>query len=198
MKKVILTVAAVFAFGFANAQDKTESSEGFAKGDVFATGGFGFGSSKTGDDKESAFTIAPAVGYFVTENIAIGARLGFSTGTEETAGIETKTNDFNGQVFGRYYWTPASQFSLFGEANVGFGSSKVEVEGVDAGDSSNFGVNVGFGVNYFLSSNWSIEAGWAGLGFNSDDNGGDGAEKTNTFGLALDLSSINFGLNYKF
>lgn len=198
MKKVILTVAAIFAFGFANAQDKNEDSgSGFGKGDVFVTGGFGFGSSKTGDAKESAFTFAPAVGYFVTENIAIGARLGFSSMTEENV-VEEKTTTFNGEVFGRYYWTPASQFSIFGEAAVGFGSNKMEIDGEDAGDSSNFGVNVGFGVNYFLSDNWSIEAGWAGLGFNSDDNGGDGAEKTNTFGLALDLSSINFGLNYKF
>lgn len=199
MKKVILTVAAIFAFGFANAQDKNESTGGgFGKGDVFVTGGFGFGSEKTGDDKDSSFRFEPAVGFFVTENIALGARIGFTSRTEEVSAVETKTTSFNGEVFGRYYWTPASQFSLFGEAAVGFGSDKREVNGVDAGDSNNFGANVGFGVNYFLSDNWSIEAGWAGLGFNSNDNGGDGAEKTNTFGLDVDLAAISFGLNYKF
>ena len=40
MKKIILTVAAVFAFGFANAQDKKEASEGLAAGDLVLTGSF--------------------------------------------------------------------------------------------------------------------------------------------------------------
>ncbi len=198
MKKLVLTVAAVFAFGFANAQDKKEDSgAGFSKGDLFVTGAFGFGSDKTGDFKESAFTFSPALGYFVTENIALGARIGYSTMTEENA-VEEKTTLFNAEVFGRYYWTPASQFSLFAELAAGIGSGKFEVDGEDAGDYGTFGINAGVGVNYFLSDNWSIEAGWAGLGYNTNDNGGDGAEKTNSFGLALDLSSINFGLNYKF
>lgn len=198
MKKVILTLVAVFAFGFANAQDAKESSEGFSKGDVFVSGGIGFGSESTGDFKESGFEFSPAVGYFVTENIAIGARLGFNSAKEEEPGQEDlKVNTLGVDVFGRYYWTPASKFSVFGELAVGFGSTKAE-QGPAEFTSKNFGVNAGVGVNYFLSSNWSIEAGWAGLGYNSNDNGGDGAEKTNTFGLAIDLSTINFGLNYKF
>jgi opacity protein-like surface antigen len=198
MKKIILTVAAVFAFGFANAQDKKESSEGFSKGDVFVSGGFGFGSESTGDDKVSAFAFRPAVGFFLTENFALGARLEVSNTKEEaplTADI--KTSRFGAEVFGRYYFTPATKFSVFGELAVGFGSNKFEQGPIDA-DSSDFGVNAGVGVNYFLNSNWSIEAGWAGLGYNSNDNGGNGADKTDTFGLNLDLSNITFGLNYKF
>ena len=42
MKKIILTVAAVFALTFANAQDKKEGSEGFAKGDLYLSGTVGF------------------------------------------------------------------------------------------------------------------------------------------------------------
>ena len=198
MKKIILTVAAVFAFGFANAQDKKESNEGFSKGDVFVTGAFGFGSEKTGDDKTTIFTVAPSVGFFVTENIAVGARLGFSSRkVEAPATPDAKTTGFNADLFGRYYFTPASKFSVFGELAAGIGSNKFEQGTIDA-KSKTFGVNAGVGVNYFLSSNWAIEANWAGLGFNSDDNGGNGADKTNTFGLAVDLTSINFGLNYKF
>jgi opacity protein-like surface antigen len=198
MKKVILTLAAVFAFGFANAQDAKESSEGFSKGDVFVTGAVGFGSESTGDVKSSGFEFSPAVGFFVTENIAIGARLGFNSSKEEEPGEDDlKRNSVGAEVFGRYYWTPASKFSLFGELAVGFGSDKIE-QGPGEFTANFFGVNAGVGVNYFLSSNWSIEAGWAGLGYNSNDNGGDGAEQTNTFGLNVDLSTINFGLNYKF
>lgn len=61
MKKVILTVAAIFAFGFANAQETTEG--GFANGDVFITGAVGFGSSKTGEAKTNSFEVSPSVGF---------------------------------------------------------------------------------------------------------------------------------------
>ncbi len=177
---------AVFAFGFANAQ---ESNGGFAKGDVFATGSFALGGSKTGDSKTNIFGIAPSVGYFVSENIAVGARVGFATIKED----DDKMNTFNAEVFGRYYMTPASKFSAFGELAAGIGSEK-------EGDikSKSFGVNLGLGVNYFLSKNWAIEAAWAGLGYESNDNGGDGYSRTNSFGLAVDLAAINFGLTYKF
>ncbi len=196
MKKIILTVAAVFAFGFANAQEATTDG-GFAKGDVFVTGGFGFSSEKTGDLKSNGFEFSPAAGFFVTENIAVGARLGIMSGKVENGVTETKMNGFGVEAFGRYYMTPASKFSVFGELAVGIGSFKTETGPVET-KSQTFGVNAGVGVSYFLSSNWAIEAGWAGLGYNTDDNGGDGADKTNTFGLNVDLSSINFGLIYKF
>ncbi len=198
MKKIIFTVAAIFAFGFANAQDKKESSEGFSKGNVFLSGGFGFGSDSTGDVKNSSFTFAPAVGFFVAEKIAVGVRLDFTSGkSENPPAADVKTTDFTGEVFGRYYFTPASKFSVFGELAVGLGTSKVEQSGVSA-DSQIVGGNLGAGINYFLSNHWSIEAGWAGLGFNSSDNGGNGADKTDSIGLNVDLSSINFSLNYKF
>jgi opacity protein-like surface antigen len=198
MKKIIFTLAAVFAFGFANAQDKKESSEGFSKGNVFLSGGLSFGSDTTGDEKSSSFTFAPAVGFFVAEKIAVGVRFDITSGKEENPpATDVKTTNFTGEVFGRYYFTPASKFSVFAELAAGIGSNKTTVGPIDA-KSQTFGVNAGAGINYFVSNHWSIEAGWAGLGFNSDDNGGNGAEKTNSFGLNVDLSSINFGLNYKF
>ncbi len=51
MKKIILSVAAVFAFGFANAQEEVKESKGFgfAKGNIIAEGNLGFGTSKDDD-----------------------------------------------------------------------------------------------------------------------------------------------------
>ena len=74
MKKLILTAIAVFALTFANAQDG-----GFAKGDVFLSGSFGYNSTKTGDIKNNSFEFTPRAGFFVSDNIAVGARLGFTT-----------------------------------------------------------------------------------------------------------------------
>ena len=72
MKKTFLSLAALFAFGFANAQE-TESTAGFSQGDVFITGSFGFGSEKTGDFKTTEFNVSPSAGYFVTGKHCIRA-----------------------------------------------------------------------------------------------------------------------------
>jgi len=200
MKKVILSVAAVFAFGFANAQETV--SEGFTNGDVFISGAVGFESSKTGDAKTNVFEVAPSVGFFVTPNIAVGGRVGFtSQKQEEPLEDEIKTTTFTIGAFGRYYFTPASKFSFFGELAVNYGNSKREVE-TPLGDieskSDGFGVQVAPGVSYFLSKNIAIEATWGVLGYNTVKPDADGAESTDTFEFGLNLRDINFGIVYKF
>ncbi|WP_445722108.1 outer membrane beta-barrel protein [Flavobacterium sp.] len=196
MKKLVLSAVAVFAFTFANAQEG--EGAGFSKGDVFISGSVGFDSTKQGDAKSNEFTFSPAAGYFLTENIAAGVRLNVVSG-ENTD--ESTYSQFGADVFGRYYFTPGSKFSVFGELAVGFGNEKTEREiGLVKVETkhSNFGVNAGVGVNYFLSSNFAIEAKWAGLGYNSRKLDADGADAQNSFGLAVDMSSINLGLVYKF
>ena len=196
MKKVLLSAVALLAFGFANAQEETKGNGGFSKGDVFVSGAFSIGSEKTGDDKSSGFEIEPKVGYFVTENIAIGGKLGFASyKAEDTFGDTDDLSALTVGAFGRYYMTPASQFSLFGQ--LGFDYSSIDDKLADVQENE-IGLNLGLGLSYFVSNNWSIEATWAGLGYTSNDNGGNGAEKTNSFGLGADLRAISFGVNYKF
>ena len=198
MKKIILSVAAVFAFGFANAQEevKEKGNGGFAKGDLFVSGAVGFSSDKTGDAKGNSFVIEPKVGYFVTENIAVGAKLGFGSEKEEFAGVDTKDqSSFTVGAFGRYYMTPANQFSLFGQLGLDFTNNDDKLADVKTKEMD---IRAGLGLSYFVSSNFAIEASWAGLGYNTNDNGGNGADKTNTFDLNVDMRAINFGLVYKF
>lgn len=203
MKKVLLSAVALLAFGFANAQEE-KANEGFAKGDVFVSGAVTLNSSKTGDFKTNSFEIAPKVGYFVTENIAVGASIGFSSDKVEEGDSATNTGLGLG-AFGRYYFTPASKFSLF--AQLGFDYMSYDNEfGVDTdgslfatdSESKEVGFGLGAGMNYFVSSNFSIEAGVAVLGYSSNDNGGNGAEKTNAFSFGGDWRAVTFGVNYKF
>ena len=195
MKKVILSALAVMTFGFASAQEGNGNG-GFSKGSMFVSGAFSIESSKTGEAKTSGFEIEPKFGYFVTENIAIGGKLGYASSKAEAAGVDTEDNTaLTIGAFGRYYFTPASQFSLFGQAGLDY--SSVENKLVDA-KGNQIGINVGLGLSYFVSNDWAIEATWAGLGYTTNDNGGDGADKTNTFGLDADLRAISFGVVYKF
>lgn len=196
MKKVILSVAAVFAFGFANAQETV--SEGFSKGDVFINGAIGFGSTKTGDNKTTGFEVAPSVGYFLTENVAVGVRLGFTSDKQEDVLVdEIKRTTFSVGAFGRYYFTPASKFSMFGELGVNYGNTKVE-QGPGEYKENGFGVQVAPGVSYFIANNFALEATFGVLGYNSVDPDVDGAEKTNSFRFGLDTRDIRLGLVYKF
>lgn len=214
MKKIILSVAAVFAFGFANAQEevKEAGNGGFGKGDMFISGAFGINSTKTGDFKSSEFTIAPSFHYFVTENISVGARIGYTSakdavmssfGNEDLpyeAAVDYNTIAFG--VAGRYYFTPANQFSLFGQLGLDYGiSTLTEFDGNDVDEDNkinSFNVGLGLGMNYFVSSNFALEAGIGVLNYNSSKADYDGAEATNTFDFGANLTNITFGVNYKF
>ena len=136
MKKIILTVAAVFALTFANAQDKKESSEGLAKGDLFLTGTAAYGSVTNGDLKANSLTLSPGVGYFLTENLALVGQLSISSGKDyedDGAGglVEVKTSGFGITAGVNYYWTPASKFSLSLGGNISYNSNKQDFGGGD-------------------------------------------------------------------
>ena len=202
MKKIIFAAAALFAFGFANAQDTeaTGGAMGFANGDIFITGSVGFNSSKTGDFKTNSFDISPSVGFFVTDNIAIGGRLGFtSTKEDDGFGDDVTSDTFRIGAFGRYYATPASQFSMFVELGANY-MSTTENDGTGAEDfkTTGFGIALAPGVSYWIADNWALEASIAALSYNTSKPDVDGAENTNDFGLNVDLTNINIGIVYKF
>lgn len=201
MKKVILTVAAIFAFGFANAQETTEG--GFSNGDVFISGSVGFSSTKTGNQKDNGFEIAPSVGFFVTNNIVLGGRLGYSSNKQENDqdgfDVETKSNSFQVGAFGRYYFTPASKFSFFGELGVDYVTTKSEIN-VPVSEEykvNGFAVQVAPGVSYFLNNRLALEATFGILGYATAKPDFPGAEKTNVFNFGLDTRDISLGIIYK-
>ncbi len=196
MKKVFITVAAIFAFGFANAQDKT-TSEGFAKGDVFVSGGVGFNSTTMGDAKGSGFEISPKLGKFVTDKIALGVKLAYGSDKAENAAGDEIVDDatLTVGVFARQYCHASSKFSIFG--NLGFDYNSTEDKLADA-KTTGFEIALSPGVSYFLNDHFAMEATFGNLGYKTAKPDADGAEATNTFGLNLDMTDITFGLVYKF
>ncbi len=201
MKKIIFTVAAIFAFGFANAQDKKENSGmGFAKGDLFITGAFNVSgtNNKNNDVKTNHFEIAPQVNFFLTNNISLGAMISYTSDKAENA--TTDTQDDSTIAFGlagRYYFTPASQFSVFAELAAEY-SSTTDNLAVPEFKVNAFGVALAPGINYHLSNHWSVEAKWAVLGFASAKADVTGAENVTAFEFGADLRDLSIGLNYKF
>lgn len=208
MKKVLFSAVALLAFGFANAQEEEKGNEGFSKGSIFISGTVGFGSEKQDDVKVNEFTVAPKVGYFVSENIALGLGLGLGSGKVDVDGdtaAENKTTSFG--AFGRYY-LKTSKFAPFAELNVNYATTSTEYMGtivsgdlapVGSGEDVNtFSVNLAPGFNYFVSENFALETSVGILGYSSSKEDVDGAEAVSKFELGLDFASVNFGLVYKF
>ena len=204
MKKLILSAAALFAFGFANAQDATTTTggKGFSNGDVFISGRVGISSQSTGEVKNSTFSIAPQLGFFVSDNIAIGAMIGYE-GTTQEDGIdpdEYKTSTFVVGGFARYYATPASDFSFFGELGIEYAMGKEE-QGAAENKINGFGIGLRPAVSYFISDNFALEASFGQLSYSSvkpDNDAPIEPDSTDTFDFNIDLTNITFGLVYKF
>ena len=201
MKKIILTVVALSAIGFANAQNKKESNLGFAKGDVFVSGALQFGSdSKVFYYKQDSFVFAPSVGYFVSDNIALGVNLNVGSGSVQatSASGKSKTSTFAAGLAGRYYFTPASQFSLFGELGAAFGTDKFTPVIGNVTKENSFVVALAPGLNYFVSKNFSLETKIAVLSYASQKGDQAGDENASSIRFGGDWSAVTFGVNYKF
>ena len=214
MKKVLLSAVALFAFGFAHAQGAPASGAaqggggdlgGWAKGDVFMSGSVGYRGESTGDFKFNSFNISPRVGFFVSDNIAIGGMIGYTATTNDEFDevlldvAEVKTNMLTIGAFGRWYATPANQFSFFAELGFNYNTLNSETEGIDEEIKANgFEFAVTPGVNYFISPNFALEASIGVLSYETSKPDFEGAESTDTFSLGVNLSQINLGLVYKF
>lgn len=202
MKKIILSLTAIFAFGAVSAQEV--SSFGFTQGDVFLEGNLKFGTTKSpGDVKSTNFQVAPAAGYFLSDDFALGLSLEFNSSKESTAGTDTnKASAFGAGVFGRYYFLELGQrFKTYGQVGFGFSSAKsgtpVEVK------SSSIRAGAGLGINYFLTEKLAINFALTDLVSFTSSKPKDG-KATTTFGLKVNEfenffgSKANFGLTYKF
>lgn len=192
MKKVMLTAAlAIFTFAGASAQ---ESGNGYQKGDVFVSGAVGFSSQESGAVESSTFKIMPQVGFFVNENIALGAHLGYQNATAETAGVDTEDiNTISVGVFGRYYFLPTHKFSIFGQLGVDYLSMENDLTNTNA---DGFGVALAPGISYFLSNHFALEATFGILEYQSVSP--DGGESTDAFNFGVDSDNIKLGIVYKF
>ncbi|WP_310556347.1 outer membrane beta-barrel protein [Flavobacterium sp.] len=203
MKKVLLTAIAVFVFGFSNAQE--EESNGFSKGNVMLSGGFGIVSQSQDEEKFTGLYIRPKAGYFVSNNIVVGLSLGLSNTKEENGALNpiVKRSQTSIGAFGRYYFTPANKFSFFGELDFNVLSSKttfINPLPTSSIETKANGFNVGLspGVSYFISKNFALETSIGLLGYQTEKQDVPGAKSLSSVNFGVDISSITLGLVYKF
>ncbi|MFD2890831.1 outer membrane protein [Flavobacterium chuncheonense] len=207
MRKIILSVGAILAFGFANAQDmgavkeEMDTAKGmdFEKGNMFIEGGIKI---TTGDTSNDYFAINPKFGYFVNNKLAVGADLDFSS--DKSYINDDKTSTFGVGLFARYYFLSLAQSRLkaYGEAGVGYSHQKFDPNVGDSDTTNGIKANIDLGLNYFFTENWAATFTLANiLSYNNanPENGG----STNDFELNINLfenifATPQFGLLYKF
>lgn len=151
MKKIILSVAAIFAFGFANAQDKKEEASGgqTSKGKwlieantgnaMIGSTNFSFASS----DGDSAYSIGLDGGYFIADDLALKGGLGYS---DSDSDIDSSV--FSYRLGAKYYVMSMIPVTL-------------DVTGASIQDATENPLWLGIGAGYaiFLGDNVSIEPG---------------------------------------
>lgn len=155
MKKIILSLVAIAAFGVANAQEKNEGGQ-TSKGKwlIEANTGFGaitgantsLGYSSQGDLKQ--MSIGAEGGYFVMDNLAVKVGLGYNSADNGT----TDASGFAYKVGAKYY--------IMGNIPVQVDYTGASGDLYDFGGDetpSYLGVQAGYAV--FLGENVSIEPG---------------------------------------
>lgn len=203
MKKSILTLAAIFAFGFANAQDSVQETSGFATGDKFVEGSFSYSSNdKTGEASISdSWSLSPTFGYFLTDKWAVGGKLNFA-GTK--ANNDDKTSTFGVTGFARYYFLTLGEsksFNAYGEAGLGYSAVTDNPNVGGSSTNSDFNANIDLGINYFFTSHWAATFELANILSYNNANPESGS---NTSDLNVNVNLFNnlfaqpkFGLLYK-
>lgn len=200
MKKLLLSLVAVAGLVYsANAQTE--------KGKVILGGNVGFNSTKVEGAAKSDFnfSVVPSVGYFVSNNFAIGTGVGYTYDKQVSA--KNLNQAFKVAPFGRYYIGLSDQFKFFGQLSVplAFGNNKVVDAQGNVGDkyatTTSIGVNIAPGFAFFPTKRIGIEVSVNGLGYENFQvkNEVTGAKATsNSFGLEADTFAPKLGVQFHF
>lgn len=166
MKKLLLLTAIILivtSVSFAQTQ----------KGNWLVGGSAEFSSQKTGDFSTTTFSFQPAAGYFVANDVAVGAGLGFASSKDEGDDAVTA---FSFAPFVRYYFAPLGPGAkLFVNGSFGVGSVKY----VDSESFTQWDISAGPAI--FLNPHTALEI---ALGYGSMKIK-DASDATNAFGVSI-------------
>ncbi len=158
-------------------------------GDMMVGGGLNFSStSHQGGSTSNSVEFSPGVGYFVSDNFAVGATLTISSERDGTGAGKRLTSAFGLGPFARYYiFTSNERFGFFGQAHLGFVAHKTDppVGAVVKGNEISFALSPG--AVYFFNEHWAAEFMIRGFALTSRDPNTDNDNDKYTM--------VEFGLN---
>jgi outer membrane protein len=172
-------------------------------------GGFNVRSTKTEAGTNNTvtttnFSLVPQVGYFVSDNLALGLELSLSNSSSESGNQTNKGSSYQIGPAVRYYKEIAnSQLTVFGQGGVYFGggSNELTVGNITSeSKSSSFGIYVAPGLAYFFNEHWAGELYFNGIGYSATDpNKDNNADKSTTVFFGVNsLAPSGLGIRYHF
>lgn len=174
MKKLFVIAAMTVASVAASAQ-------------VYVGGSLGFESEKDQKDAKTttAFSLKPEVGYNLDDQWAVGIQLGYSSvdnGNNTLGLIEVSP-------YARYTFAKSGIASFFVDGGLTFNFYTADYEGMV------WGIGVRPGVKLAVSEKVDLIAKLGYLGYTkADDKAGGGS----AFGLAINNTNLEFGVNFNF
>ncbi|MEN7548890.1 outer membrane beta-barrel protein [Rapidithrix thailandica] len=205
MKKNLLVLAGLLFFAI-------QASAQIGPGKILLGGSLGFSSKDTENDNdwinsrngtETTFELMPRIGFGLSENWVIGAGIGYQSTKFDRDGsdYEEKTNMFVFSPYARYYKMVSEKVGFFGEGTFAFGTGKYKPEPTgNKKDLSSFAVGVTPGITYFITEKIAFEATMGFLGYSqikAEVDGTDDPESEKSeFGLNVDLTTLNFGVQF--
>ena len=182
MKKLlVLVVAALFTMNMS--AEKGSMYLGLTG--VGAFEGLGTGFMINGD--YTTLGVAPEFGYFVSDNLAVGAIFGISSESLKNRNDNPFYFGFN--PYARYFVIQDGDFGFYLQGNVKFLTET-------SAKTNTFGINIAPGISYNVGP-FTATAAFGWLGFETTSYDGP-IDSDNRFGLSLKMSSLNFGLSYNF
>jgi hypothetical protein len=205
MKKLFLSLVLLGGVVFSS-QAQTE------KGKFILGGNVSYNTTKTdapGAEASHEFSIVPNIGYFVSDNIAIGTGIGYESQKASSPSLYGKTESFVVSPFGRYYVPVADKFHFFGQLSVpmAFGNTKAlntELEvGDKTGSSTSIGVALSPGFAFYPSSRIGIEFALNGVSYNDysiEDRDGNAIKGSGnqSFSIGSDFFAPRLGIQFHF
>ena len=172
-----------------------------SSGNMMVGGGIDFSSvsRQSGNANDvNSFSFSPSFGYFVSDNLAVGASLSLGSTRTGTGANKEVTTAFSFGPFVRYYlFTSNEQFAFFGQAGLNFGTQKTDPAfgGVSKGNFLSFAVSPG--AAFFFNEHWALELAITGFAISSTDpntsNDNDKVTRVN-----FDISSLSPQLGFRY
>jgi hypothetical protein len=155
LKNLLITLLVLTSFS-ASAQ--------INKGSIYLGGNLNFYTSKNNSQKSSNFSVSPAFGFAVRENLIVGLDViyGHAETRYENGRGEWIQRNAGGGLFLRKYAPLGKGFYLFGQGRVGASFTNHQYEGANANDDGKgFGIDLSIfpGIAYSVNKKLQLELG---------------------------------------
>lgn len=172
-----------------------------AKGNMMIGGTVTVESTSNQNDSKGGHTIfSPSFGYFISDNLAVGAGIGYDQTTSETGGNNNvkyvyTTTSFT--PFIRYYkFTSSENFAFFATGSIGINGYKEKTDGDETYKSNGMSIGISPGFAFFFNKHWAVDFSVTGLKYSTTNPEGDD-NNSNSVSFVASLSP-SITLRYHF